>query len=242
MLAGTGPESLAETMLHRDEVFWEAYNRCDLDGMAEFFTEDIEFYHDQGGVMLGAAGVLGATRDNLCSNPEVRHRREAVGETVRVFPMQDGEAVYGAILSGQHLFYVLERGQPERATGLARFTHLWLHEDGDWRMARVLSYDHGPAPYLSPRTAVALPEEILDRYVGAYRGARSGALAVERQGTELVLIMGDEKLALHPEKEGLFFARERDLTFEFTGDGEGRVDGMVVREGGEVAEEAVRLE
>jgi len=30
--------------------------------------------------------------------------------------------------------------------GLAKFFHVWLLKDGTWKMARVISYDHGPAP------------------------------------------------------------------------------------------------
>lgn len=178
--AETAPQDLAVTILQRDGLFWKAYNDCDVEGMPEFFTRDVEFYHDQGGISLGPAEVVGKVRANLCSNPDVRHRREAVEETIRVFPLKDGETVYGAILSGEHLFHVLEKGQPERATGRARFTHLWLQEEGAWKMARVLSYDHGPAPDVSTRTPVALSEEVLDRYVGSYRGPHSGAVAVQR--------------------------------------------------------------
>ena len=53
--------------------------------------------------------------------------------------------VYGAILSGEHVFYVRQKGKPEVLDGRAKFTHLWLLKDGVWKMSRVLSYDHGPA-------------------------------------------------------------------------------------------------
>jgi len=31
-------------------------------------------------------------------------------------------------------------GQEE--AGIAKFVHLWRHSDGQWRLARVLSFDH----------------------------------------------------------------------------------------------------
>jgi len=144
--AETEPQDVSGAVLQRDSLFWKAYNDCDLKGMGEFFTEDVEFYHDVGGVTLGVANLVGSVRDNLCSNPDSRFRRKAVDGTIRVFPLKKENTVYGAILSGEHLFYVLDKGKPERATGLARFTHLWLLKDGAWKMSRVLSYDHGPAP------------------------------------------------------------------------------------------------
>ena len=143
--AQTAPADPAETILQRDGLFWKAYNACDVEAMAAFFPEDVEFYHDRGGPTLGLASFVGTTRQSLCGRPDSRLRREAVEGTVRVFPLHKDNAFYGAILSGEHVFYILDKGKPERLDGRARFTHLWLLRDGAWKMARVLSYDHGPA-------------------------------------------------------------------------------------------------
>jgi hypothetical protein len=65
---------------------------------------------------------------------------------MRTFFSEDVEGkVYGAVMTGEHLFYLREPGKAEFPDGRARFAHLWLLKDGAWRMARVLSYDHGPA-------------------------------------------------------------------------------------------------
>lgn len=141
--AGSAP--VADAIRERDGLFWKAYNDCDVPNMGAFFTEDVEFYHDRGGTTLGVANLVGSVRDNLCSKPELRVRRASVEGTDRVFPLLNAGSVYGAIHSGEHLFYVLEEGKPERVDGRARFTHLWLLKDGAWKLARVLSYDHGPA-------------------------------------------------------------------------------------------------
>lgn len=142
--AEAAPQDVPATILARDRLFWKSYNECDLKSMGDFLAEDVEFYHDRGGITLGAANLVGSVRDNLCSNPEYRLRREAVEGTVQVFPLTKQGTVYGAVLSGEHLFYILDKGKPERADGRARFTHLWLLKDGAWKMTRVLSYDHGP--------------------------------------------------------------------------------------------------
>lgn len=210
--------------------------------MREFFTEDVEFYHDRGGPTVGLAKLVGTLRDNLCGNPDSRLRREAVDGTVRIFPLKSEHAAYGAVLSGEHLFHVLDKGRPERADGRARFTHLWLLRDRAWRMARVLSYDHGPVPYVSKRSPTVLPERVLVRYVGGYRGPRSGAMVVQRGSGVLTLSIGGNTLTLYPESDGLFFSKERDLTFEFVKNDTGGVSKMVVRERGDVTEEAARLQ
>jgi len=138
-------------VLGGDQQFWRAYNACDVAGMAAWFSEDVEFYHDRGGATLGHAALVETLKTRLCGNPDSRLRRAAVDATVRVFPLITGSSLYGAVLSGEHVFYVLDAGKPERLDGRARFTHLWLLKDGAWRMTRVLSYDHGPAERPPPK-------------------------------------------------------------------------------------------
>ncbi|MFZ1369691.1 MAG: hypothetical protein WAR78_04890, partial [Ferruginibacter sp.] len=40
--------SLYDSIVHMDSVLFGAYNTCDMVTMASCFSEDIEFYHDQG--------------------------------------------------------------------------------------------------------------------------------------------------------------------------------------------------
>ena len=129
----------------KDSLFWIAYNRCDIDGMRQYLSEDLEFYHDKGGIIRSVDELMTATKNNLCSRADFRLRREAVKNSVQFFPMQQSGTLYGAILSGQHLFYIIDGEGEERLDGLARFTHLWLLKNGSWKMSRILSFDHGPA-------------------------------------------------------------------------------------------------
>jgi hypothetical protein len=142
LIAQTDQDKVTEAILQRDRLFWNAYNQCDAEKERQFFTPDIEFYHDKGGITLGAEALLATAKKNLCSNPDYHVRREAVAGTVKVFPLRNGNVIYGAVISGQHRFYVLEKGKPERLDTQARFFHVWLLQDGSWRMARAISYDH----------------------------------------------------------------------------------------------------
>jgi hypothetical protein len=137
-------DATSDAVLAGDTRFWAAYNACDVGAFRQFFTDDVEFYHDKGGITLGFDKLAASVKDNLCSGPN-RIRREAVEGTVRVFLLRGGGAVYGAVLSGEHRFYVRQGDQPEQLDGQALFTHLWLLKDGVWKMARILSYEHGPA-------------------------------------------------------------------------------------------------
>src|SRR6266850_3265101 len=158
----TEQEKLTAVILEKDGCFWSAYNTCDTEKMKEFFTDDVEFYHDKGGVTMGSSALLDSIKKNLCGSNTPRLRREAVAGSVKVFPLQKGNEIYGAIISGEHVFFVTESGKSEYLDGQANFTHLWLSKDGDFKMARILSYNHHPAIFESKRKEIKLSEGNLD--------------------------------------------------------------------------------
>lgn len=136
-------KSAEQQVLDKDSVFWVSYNNCDTTNYARFFSSDVEFYHDKGGITSGIDGLANSIKKNLCSNPDFRIKREAVQGTVLFFPLARSGEIYGAVLSGDHLFYIIEKGNPPRLDGRAKFTHLWQLKNGEWKMTRIISYDHG---------------------------------------------------------------------------------------------------
>lgn len=138
-------QKLKGTILHLDSLFWKAYNECDTLNYDRFFTDDVKFYHDKGGITDGKTALIASIRNNVCGNKNQRVRREAVNGAVEVHPMRKGNIIYGAIISGEHYFYITETNKPEKREGLARFAHLWLLNNNEWKMSLILSYDHGLA-------------------------------------------------------------------------------------------------
>jgi len=231
-------DSLSETILREDGAFWDAYNRCDVQKMSEFFWADIEFYHDKGGPTIGLGQLAETFQKNLCGNPNFRLRREVVPGTVKAFPLQKNGVTYGAVLSGEHYFYINDNGKPEYLDGVAKFFHLWLVKDGTWKMARVVSYDHHAPPYENKRKEVTVSPNVLEQYAGVYVAPKTGSrLKVTRDNNLLILTAGNQKYVLHPESDGVFFTVERDLTFEFVKEG-AKFTKVVVREHGAIVEEA----
>jgi hypothetical protein len=224
-----------QTVLAQDSLFWRHFNACQVDEMGAFVMDDLEFYHDRNGLMKGRDSFLSTSRRNLCGNENFHIRREPVAGSIKIFPMKEGEKLYGAVLYGQHVFYVVEQGKAPRLDGLARFTHLWLKTESGWRMSRILSYDHGPAPYINKRKEVTLTRKILQRHAGRYQAPQSGLCVVDQADGLLLLRIGSNTFKLHPESETVFFSTDRDLTFEF------KDDKMIVKEFGKIAEEARRV-
>ena len=128
-------EGLFRTIAGLDSAVFDAYNRCDLEKFGAFFADDLEFYHDKGGLMRSRNSLVEAVRKNICG----KVRRELLPGTLEVYPM-DG---YGAVEMGVHRFYDAKSAHSE-PTGEARFVHLWQNTNGEWKITRVISYDHRP--------------------------------------------------------------------------------------------------
>jgi len=59
-------DELVSTITALDAALFDAYNRCDLDKLGSYFADDLEFYHDQGGLMAGKQKTIDAVKNNIC--------------------------------------------------------------------------------------------------------------------------------------------------------------------------------
>lgn len=125
------------------QVFELGYNGCDLEVMAALTSEDLEFYHDIGGVTLGRADFIDSIARNICG-PDYHVTRTLVDGSLVLHPLYNNGVLYGAVQSGDHMFSIVRPGEAPELTGRAGFTTLWRLEGDAWRMSRVLSYDHQP--------------------------------------------------------------------------------------------------
>jgi ketosteroid isomerase-like protein len=127
---------LDKTITTLDAALFDAYNRCDLEKFASFFVDNVEFYHDQGGVTLGRAALTDSVKKNICG----RVSRELVPGSLQVYYMKG----YGAVEMGVHRFHHPGHEDTE-SVGEGKFIHLWQYKDGAWKITRVISYDHHAA-------------------------------------------------------------------------------------------------
>lgn len=113
-----------------DSMFFAAYNRCDLVTMASFISEDIEFYHDQGGLMTSKDSIMLATKNNICG----KVTRVLIAGSIEVYPI----AGFGAIEMGKHYFINNREPRPDKPS-IGKFVHTWKKEKDSFRLARVIS-------------------------------------------------------------------------------------------------------
>jgi ketosteroid isomerase-like protein len=129
-------EELDKVVASLDSALFDSYNRCDLAKFSSFFADDVEFYHDQGGVTAGKDKLTESVRQNICG----RVTRELVKSSLQVHRMKG----YGAVEIGVHRFHHPGHDDTE-PIGEGRFIHLWQCKDGVWKITRVISYDHHTA-------------------------------------------------------------------------------------------------
>ncbi len=129
-------EELDKAITALDAALFDSYNRCDLEKFSSFFVDDVEFYHDQGGVTLGREKLTESIKKNICG----KTTRELVPGTLQVHYMKG----YGAVEMGVHRFHHPGHEDTE-GVGEGKFIHLWQYKDGAWKITRVISYDHHAA-------------------------------------------------------------------------------------------------
>ena len=117
-----------------DTKLFDAYNHCDLKTFDSLLADDVEFYHDKGGVTLGRQKLTESIKNNICTGDT---QRVLVPGTLKIYYMKG----YGAIEMGVHRF-LHPKTEAENGTGEGSFVHLWRYKDGAWKVTRVLSYDH----------------------------------------------------------------------------------------------------
>ncbi|HJU26802.1 MAG TPA: DUF4440 domain-containing protein, partial [Rhodanobacteraceae bacterium] len=119
-------------------------------------------------------------------------------------------------------------------------TIVWQSVDGHWQMRRILSYSHGPAPYMPPASHLHLTPAALAAFAGHYRGEHADIM-VDTEADGLMLTASPMTVHLRAASPTRFFALERDLQFEFAPARNGDSQTLEVYEGGKKVETAERV-
>ncbi len=126
-----------------EEIFDKGFNLRDTAATRAAIHEDFEFYHDQSGIEDDKEEFLRTIQQNICNNPEGKPIRKLVEGSLQVFPLYNNGTLYGAILMGDFKFFFRESDGSMRFTTAAKFTSVWILTNGEWKLKRALSYDHG---------------------------------------------------------------------------------------------------
>lgn len=141
---------LYKTIMSRDSLLFNVgFNTCDISQFENLLSDNFEFYHDKDSISDKAL-FLKNFRKGLCGSVGTyQSRRYLVPNSTEVYPLYKKGVLYGALQNGIHQFYEKSVGKNESLTNAkehfgstARFTHVWLLENGVWKLKRSFSYDH----------------------------------------------------------------------------------------------------
>ena len=123
---------LRNEILKMDSLLFDvAFNQCDASQFKKIIADDVEFYDDRFGLNVSKENEI-KSLDAKCSRPEKLTRKL---NSCTIDKLGD----FGAVQIGDHTFYV--DGKPE---GTGKFIHIWERKDKDWKLKRIVSYEHRP--------------------------------------------------------------------------------------------------
>lgn len=133
--------ALRNEILSLDSLLFQVgFNTCDISQFEKLLSLDFEFYHDKDSIS-DRSKFLRDLRNGLCKSPDTyQSRRELI--SAEVYPLYKKNRLYGAVQNGVHQFYERNGSGNETMADAAKFTHIWLLTEGQWHLARALSYDH----------------------------------------------------------------------------------------------------
>jgi hypothetical protein len=125
------PESkeLYAKIVHMDSLLFNAYNSCDTETQAKIFSDNLEFYHDKGGLTTSKKDLLDAIKRNICG----KVTRVLVPGSIEVYPI----AGYGAVEIGLHRF--INHQENNHLSKPDKFICVWQQKGDSWQVTRVIS-------------------------------------------------------------------------------------------------------
>ncbi len=219
-------------------IFNASFNTCNLIELGQLINDDFEFYHDKAGLLEGKDAFIENTKNGLCKST-ADLRRELKKGSLEVFPLNNNKGeLYAAIQKGVHSFY-----ENDKKGSVAQFTHLWVLNESDWKLKRVLSYDHKATleEVVSDRTAITISSNVLMMYAGEYQAPKTGKINILMKNNSLAVQTGSGQMIIFPASDRLFFNKKQPMTFEFVKDSNGKVVKMKLFENGTVVEEASKV-
>jgi ketosteroid isomerase-like protein len=129
----TTARELFDTIGRMDKAMFDAFNAHNTDALMSLFADDLEFYHDKGG-LTNYQQTAESFRKLFSGTPDIK--RELVEGSLEVYPVKD----HGAIEIGTHRFCHKEDGKDD--CGSFKFVMVWQKVGGLWKVSRVISYGH----------------------------------------------------------------------------------------------------
>lgn len=211
------------TLKKADSLLFDVgFNKCYLPQVEQLVADDIEFYHDRDGITKSKEKFIASIKDNLCNSGKNIIKRELDKSSFKVFPLYRDGKIYGAIQNGSHSF-----GQTQ-----AEYSHLWLIQKNEWKLSRVLSYNHHTVQGLTKASFLEIPTEDLEKYVGNYEFSPDFVLTISIKEGDLFGGSQGQDVKINCYDKHKFIDDEKIHDLEFILDEKGNISSLRMKGSG----------
>lgn len=187
--------ALYKTIMSKDSLLFNVgFNTCDVSQFENLMSEKLEFFHDIDG-FSNKTKFLKDIKGGLCRDPKnYQARRELLPESTAIYALYEKSnqgKIYGAIQTGVHRFFEKETGEPEKVGSSARFTHLWLLENGEWKLSICYSYEHTMKQLETNNTPTFDNDEAIEKWLKESKAPTVGIGVIENGKLKQIKVFGE---------------------------------------------------
>jgi Domain of unknown function (DUF4440) len=126
-------QSLYREIYLMDSTIFSYFNTQKFEPFKAMFTKDLEWFQDNDGLI--SYNKVFSNFKMMFGRPN-KLTRQLVPGSLEVHPIKN----YGAVEIGTHQFKHIENGKEE--IGTFKFMMIWQKVNGQWKISRVISYNH----------------------------------------------------------------------------------------------------
>lgn len=183
---------LYKTIISKDSLLFNiGFNTCDISQFENLLSNNFEFLHDKGGIS-DKKKFLFNLKNGLCGSPDkYQSRRELIKSSTEIYPLYKNDTIYGAIQNGTHRFYETIAGNEENFASSAKFSNVWLLENGQWKLSKSLSFDHQAGFDISTAISIFDNEKEIQKWLNSNNVPTLGIGVINSGKLQQVKVFGE---------------------------------------------------
>ena len=183
---------LYNTILIKDSLLFNVgFNTCDISQFENLLSKNLKFLHDKDGIS-DKKEFLYNIKNGLCSSPDkYQSRRELIKNSTEIYPLYKNDTIYGAIQNGAHRFYETIEGKEEKFASSAKFSNVWLLENGQWKLTESLSFDHQASFDISNATSMFDNDKEIEKWLKSINIPALGIGVINNGKLQQVKVFGE---------------------------------------------------
>jgi hypothetical protein len=183
---------LYKTIISKDSLLFNVgFNTCDISQFENLLSKNLEFLHDKDGIS-DKKEFLYTLKNGLCSSPDkYQSRRELIKSSTEIYPLYKNDTIYGAIQNGGHRFYETIVGKLETFASSAKFSNVRLLEYGQWKLTKILSFDHQSSFDIFDANSIFGNEKEIEKWLKSNKIPTLGIGVIKNRNLQQVKVLGE---------------------------------------------------